>query len=74
MKNPKPDIPFSDRDACTIPEFCVSIGICRSSYYNMPPEDRPTEIQVNGSKRITRESRQEWRRRKDREASDATAS
>lgn len=74
MESKKPDIPFADREACTIGEFCVSIGISRSSYYNMAPEDRPTEMLIGGSKRISREARFNWRRRMEQEARNARAS
>ncbi len=70
----KPDIPFTDRDACTIGEFCASIGISRSSYYNMAPEDRPTEMLIGSSKRISREARFNWCRQKEQAAVDALAS
>ena len=70
MKRPKPDIPFADRDAYTIEEFCVANGISRSSYYNMPPEDRPVEMAIGGSKRISREARFDWRRRMETRAAE----
>lgn len=73
MERRKPDIPFADRDACTIEEFCASIGISRSSYYNMVPEDRPREMIIGGIKRISREARFEWRRRMERRATEQTA-
>ncbi len=63
MNKPKPEISFADRDAYTIPEFCVSNGISRGSYYNMPPGDRPVEMAIGGCKRISREARFDWRRR-----------
>ncbi len=74
MERQKPKIPFSDRDAYTIGEFCASVGISRSTYYNMAPEDRPTEMQIGASKRISREARESWRRQKEQEAADAMAS
>ena len=74
LEKQKPDIPFAERDACTIGEFCASIGISRSSYYNMPPEDRPTEMLIGASKRISREARLDWRRQKEQAAADALAS
>jgi hypothetical protein len=70
----KPDIPFTDRDACTIGEFCASIGISRSSYYNMAPENRPTEMLIGSSKRISREARLDFRRRMEQEARNAKTS
>ncbi len=73
MKRPKPEISFADRDAYTIEEFCVSNGISRSSYYNMSPEDRPTEMVIGGSKRISREARFDWRRRMEAKAAEARA-
>ncbi len=73
MKKDKPDIPFADRDACTIPEFCVSVGISKSTYYNLPIEDRPVEMAIRGSKRISRESRFDWRRRMEARAAEAVA-
>ena len=73
MEKQKPDIPFAERDACTIGEFCTSNGISRSTYYNLPPEDRPIEMLIGRSKRISREARFEWRRRMERGVPDATA-
>ena len=73
MKKDKPEIPFADRDAYTIPEFCVSIGIAKSSYYNLPIEDRPIEMVIGGSKRISREARFDWRRRMEAKAAEARA-
>ena len=73
MRRPKPEISFADRDAYTIEEFCVSNGISRSSYYNMSPEDRPTEMVIGGSKRISREARFDWRRRMEAKAAEARA-
>ncbi len=52
-----------DRDAQTIPEFCVSHGFSRATYYNLPPEDRPREMHIGKLKRITREAAAEWRQR-----------
>ena len=49
-----------DRDAYTIPEFCAARGFSRATYYNLPPEDRPREMQVLNLKRITREAAAEW--------------
>ena len=67
----KPDISFVDRDACTIAEFCVSNGISRGTYYNMEPEDRPVEMVIGRSKRISREARFAWRRRMEAKAKAA---
>ena len=52
-----------DRDDYTIPEFCAAHGFSRATYYNIPPEDRPREMQVRGCKLISREAGAEWRRR-----------
>ena len=73
MKKQKPEISFADRDAYTIEEFCVSNGISRSSYYNMQPEDRPVEMAVGASKRISKEARFDWRRRMEAKAAEAVA-
>ena len=73
MKKQRPEISFADRDAYTIEEFCVAIGISRSSYYNMTPEDRPVEMVIGASKRISRESRFDWRRRMEGKAAEARA-
>ncbi len=73
MKKQRPEISFADRDAYTIEEFCVSNAISRSSYYNMKPEDRPVEMAVGASKRISRESRFDWRRRMETKAAESRA-
>jgi hypothetical protein len=73
MEKQKPKISFAERDACTIGEFCASIAISRSSYYNMPPEDRPVEMEVGASKRISREARFDFRRRMEAKAAEARA-
>ena len=52
-----------DRDAYTISEFCEARRFSRATYYNLPPEDRPREMQVLSLKRITREAAAEWDRR-----------
>jgi len=73
MKKQKPEISFADRDSYTIEEFCVSNGISRSSYYNMAPEDRPVEMAVGASKRISKQSRVDWCRRMEAKAAEAVA-
>ncbi len=73
MKKQKPEISVADRDSYTIEEFCVANGICRSSYYNMAPEDRPVEMVIGGSKRISREAGFDWRRRMEAKAAEARA-
>ena len=58
--------------ASSILEFCTEHGFGRSTYYNLPPEDRPRETRVRGRKIITDEDQAEWRRRM-AERSDALA-
>jgi hypothetical protein len=70
LKKQRPEISFADRDAYTIEEFCVSNGISRSSYYNMEPKDRPVEMAVGASKRISKEARFDWRRRMEARAAE----
>ena len=74
MEKQKPTIPFAERDACTIGEFCVSVGISRSTYYNLTPGDRPREMKIGASKRISRDARESWCRQKEQAAADAAAS
>lgn len=58
----------TDRDSFTISEFCAGEHFSRSTYYNLPPEDRPEEMRFAGLVRITPEARAAWRRRMQKRA------
>ena len=49
--------------ARSILDFCEDHGFCRSSYYNLKPDDRPDEMRIGGRVLITDESAAEWRQR-----------
>lgn len=59
--------------ARSIPDFCEIHGFCRSSYYNLNPEDRPEEMRIGGRVLITEESAAEWRQRMTARTKLATA-
>ena len=59
-----------DRDAYTIEEFCKAHGFSRSTFYNLPVEDRPRLMQVGGRQRVSREAAAEWRRRMEERAAE----
>ena len=53
-----------ERQAYSIDGFCEAHGpFSRSTYYNLPKEDRPRETRVLGRVIITVESAAEWRKR-----------
>lgn len=51
------------RDAYSILEFCQRHDLSRSSYYNLPPEQRPREMRIGSRVLISREAAAEWRRK-----------
>ena len=61
------------RDAYSIPEFCEAHGFCRASYYNLPAEDRPREMEIGKLKRITRDAAADWRCRMEEKAAALVA-
>jgi len=54
--------------AYSIPQFCQRNGFSRSKYYELPAEDRPDIMNINGVLRITPEAEDKWRRRMETKA------
>ena len=49
--------------AHSIPQFCARQGMSKSHYYDLPLEDRPEIMEINGLKRVTPEAEARWRNR-----------
>jgi predicted DNA-binding transcriptional regulator AlpA len=59
-RKPKPK-PQVESLGYTIEEFCAAVGISRSCYYALPPDQRPFEKRI-GPRRIiiSRQAADEW--------------
>src|SRR5258708_36774532 len=49
----------AQRTGYSVEAFCVAIGICRASYYNLPPKLQPKSVML-GRRRIIREQPAEY--------------
>lgn len=67
------DSDATDVAADPIPEFCRQHRIGVATYYKLPKNKRPQEIQIGRKKLITREAAAEWRRRMEAQTAEGAA-
>ena len=69
-----PQPPAISRISLTVPEFCLSVGISKSTYEKLKREGKhPQEMQIGKSVRISQEAAAAWCREREKDRKPVAA-